>query len=142
MLRTLVAVLIVFSSSIALADAEGEVNYRKGVFKVVGGHMSAIGAMLRHGVYGDNLAYHANGMKDISAIAPTVFPESSSEGKTAALPVIWEQPEAFQEAMDKFVSAANGMAAAVESGDPKKIGGAVRALGGSCKNCHDNFKAD
>ena len=56
MLRTLVAVLIVFSSSIALADAEGEINYRKGVFKVVGGHMSAIGAMLRHGVYGDNLA--------------------------------------------------------------------------------------
>ena len=124
------------------ADPEGEVNYRKGVFRVVGGPMSAMGAIMRQGVYTDELAYHANGMKQIAKIAPVVFPETSKEGKTDALPAIWEQPEAFKERMNKFVSAADGLATAVENGDRREIGGAMQALGGSCKGCHDNFKAD
>lgn len=142
MLRIVLAALIFIQAPLVFADPEGEVNYRKGVFRIVGGHMSAMGAIMRQGVYTDDLAYHANGMKQIAAIAPTVFPESSKEGKTDALPGIWEEPDAFKERMDKFVSAANGIAAAVESGDRREIGGAMQALGGSCKGCHDNYKAD
>ena len=142
MIRFILAALVLIQGSIAFADPEGEVNYRKGVYRVVGGHMSAMGAIMRNGVYSGDLAYHANGMKQISMIAPNVFPESSREGKTNALPAVWEKPEAFKEAMDKFVAAANGIAAAVESGDRREIGGAMKALGGSCKGCHDNFKAD
>jgi cytochrome c556 len=140
--RIVLACLLFVQAPLVLADAEGEINYRKGVYRVVGGHMAALGAILRNGVYSDDLAYHANGMKEIARIAPTLFPEGSGEGKTSALPEIWEEPEAFQEAMERFVSAADGMAAAVAAGDKKQIGGAIRELGGSCKNCHDNFKAD
>lgn len=142
MRKFFLACLLVAQAPMVLADAEGEINYRKGVYKVVGGHMSAIMAIIRQGVHSNELAYHANGMKEISKIAPTVFPEGSGEGKTSALPAIWEEPEEFDEAMNKFVTAADGFASAVASGDRKQIGGAIQALGGSCKNCHDNFKAD
>lgn len=142
MLRVFLAVVVLIQSSFVLADAEGEIAYRKGVMKVVGGHMSAMGAILRKGVHTDDLGYHADGMADIAAIAPNVFPAGSGEGKTDSLPAIWEQPEAFKVAMDKFVAAADGMSAAVDSGDRSKIGPAIKALGGSCKGCHDDFKAD
>ena len=142
MLRIFLTALILVQSSIAFADAEGEIKYRKGVYQVVRGHMAAMGSMMRDGVYMENLAFHANGMKDIATITPTVFPAGSGDGKTNALTAIWEQPGEFKAAMDKFVNAANGIASAVESRDRAKIGGAMKALGGSCKNCHDNFKAD
>ncbi len=142
MIRLVLAFFLLVQAPLTLADAEGEINYRKGVYKVVGGHMSAIMAIIRQGVRTDELAYHANGMKEIAKIAPTVFPAGSGEGKTAALPAIWEEPEDFQEAMDKFVTAADGFAAAVASGERAQIGGAIQALGGSCKNCQDNYKAD
>ncbi len=142
MLRILVAALVLIQTPLVLADAQDEIDYRQGVYRVVGGHMKAMSTAMRKGVYTENIAVHAKGMKDIASVAAGVFPASSSEGKTKALPAIWEQPDAFKEAMDKFVTAANGIATAVESGDQKAIGGAMRALGGSCKNCHDNFKAD
>lgn len=142
MIKFVLACLIFLQAPLALADAEGQINYRQGVYKSVGGHMSSIMAILRQGVYGDNLAFHANAMKDLAGVAPTVFPEGSDVGKTDALAAIWEEPEEFQAAMDKFVTAANGFAAAAESGDRKQIGGAIQALGGSCKGCHDNYKAD
>ena len=142
MFRFLLAVVILVQGPIALADAEAEIAYRKGVMKVVGGHMSAMGAILRNGIHTDDLGYHAEGMAAIAEIAPDVFPAGSGEGKTKALPEIWEKPEAFRGAMDQFVSAADDMASAVGGGDRAQIGPAIKALGGSCKGCHDDFKAD
>ena len=48
--------LILVQAPMVFADPEGEVNYRKGVFRA-GGHMSAMGAIMRQGVYTDELAY-------------------------------------------------------------------------------------
>lgn len=136
----LVAALL-FSPAL-LADAEADINYRQGVMRSVGGSMSSMAAILRGGVHAEDLQFHANTMGELANIVPKVFPEGSGDGKTEALPDIWEDPEAFKERLDDFVEAAKAMPEAVASGDRRQIGGAIQTLGEACKGCHDNFREE
>lgn len=129
-------------SGVMYADGEVEANYRQSVMKSVGGHMSAMGNILRNQVHTGDLALHARGLATLSDIVPNVFPAGSDVEKSKALPDIWEDPEAFAEKMGDFRKAAKDMAAAAESGDMGQIGPAIQALGGSCKGCHDDFKEE
>ena len=60
--------------------------------------------------------------------------------KTLAKPEIWSDPATFTAARQKLVDEAAKFALLANSGDMAAIGGGVRGLGGSCKNCHDNFR--
>lgn len=62
--------------------------------------------------------------------------------KTAAKPEIWTQAQRFRAAQDNFARAADGFQRAATSGNADAIRGAARALGASCKGCHDTFKAE
>lgn len=129
-------------SGLAFADAKGDIAYRQGAFKVVGGHMSSMVAIFRGQVRQENFALHAQAMADISKVIPTVFPEGSGEGKTEALAKIWEDKAGFKKAVNAFTSAADGVAAAAATGDMAAAGAAFRKLGGSCKGCHDEYRAE
>lgn len=76
---------------------------------------------------------------------PDHFPEGTgpaSGADTEALETIWERPEEFSDAAQRMIAASETMVAAAESGDAAAVGEAVKELGGSCKNCHDNFRLD
>ncbi|MCB1644340.1 MAG: cytochrome c [Pseudomonadales bacterium] len=135
------ALALVFSQQL-LADAASEIAYRKAVMEVVGGHMKSIGTILRGKVHMEDLKFHANGMKNVSVLVPNVFPEGSGEGKTEALPEIWEDAEDFQARLDEFLQASDEFAGVVNAGEMAKLGDAVKRLGGSCKGCHDSYKED
>ena len=62
--------------------------------------------------------------------------------KTDALPAIWEQPDLFAEKVSDFEAAAAGLAAAAETADKAAIAAAFAATGGTCKSCHETFRAD
>jgi cytochrome c556 len=126
----------------ALADAEADIKYRQNTFKIVGGHMGSMATILRDGIKREDFAYHARSIAAVASLVPTVFPAGSGDGKTEALPEIWTEPEEFQAALDKFLTAAANMGEVADSDDMRAIGGAMKALGGSCKGCHDNYKAD
>jgi len=131
---------LIFSNAV-LADAEKDIDYRKATFKIVGGHMKSMGTILKGRMHQSDLKLHADGIRAMSTIVPKVFPEGSGDGKTGALPAIWEKPAEFKVVLNKFVAAANDMAEAVDSGEMSAIGPAIQKLGGSCKGCHDNFRA-
>lgn len=136
-----IAILLLASQS-SFADAEGEIKYRQGVMGAVGGHMSAMAAILRNQVHFDQFRLHADAMADLADVVPHVFPEGSGDGKTEALPEIWEEPEDFESRLDDFVKAARGISAAAETGEMSEIGPAIDALGKSCKGCHDNYREE
>jgi len=116
---------------------EGEVEYRQHVLSAVGGHMQSIADILRQKVpHTAHLGLHANAIADMAGIAPTLFPASSTGGD--ALPAIWTNTEDFASRLVAFEDAANGLKAAVDSGDG--VGPAVQALGQACKDCHDNYR--
>ncbi|MFT6434837.1 MAG: cytochrome c556 [Candidatus Azotimanducaceae bacterium] len=127
-------------SNAVLADAEKDIDYRKATMMVVGGHMKSMGTILKGRMHQSDLKVHADGMKSIATIVPSLFPEGSGDGKTEALSAVWENPAEFKMKMDEFVAAADGMAMAVDSGEMSAIGPAIQKLGGSCKGCHDDFK--
>ncbi len=138
----LAVVLTLLISHHAMADGQAEYKYRQGVMRTVGGQMSSLAAILRGQVHFANLKFHARGMADLAEIVPHVFPEGSGVKKSEALPDIWEQPDEFKKTMEKFVTAAKGIATAAESGDMSAIGPAMKSLGQACKGCHDNFRED
>ncbi len=65
----------------------------------------------------------------------------SEAGKTEAKAEIWIQPERFAERRESFVAEAGKLAALAAAGDAEGFAAQVKAVGASCKGCHDNFRA-
>jgi cytochrome c556 len=135
------AVILAGAALTAAAD-EAAIEYRQAVYESIGGHMSAMSAILKQEVpYGDDLAIHARGIADLAPLALHIFPEGSGEGKTKALPAIWEDPETFASRRQDFIDAATALGAVADA-DMGTFMPAFRTLGGTCKACHDDFKGD
>jgi cytochrome c556 len=71
------------------------------------------------------------------------FPKGSGPeaGKTRALPEIWSKPADFAAAQKAFSDKAPALAAAITAKNADALGKAFKELGGTCKNCHDSFRA-
>jgi cytochrome c556 len=146
MRRTLVAALLAvltlgIGSAAIAAEAEDLIKYRKSVMKAIGGHTAAIFAIAGGKV--DNqahLAAHVSGLAASAMMVKDVFPADSAAGETEAKPEIWQQTDDFAAAVKQFEDAAGNLAGVVEAGNMDAMGDALKALGGSCKNCHDNFR--
>lgn len=82
----------------------------------------------------------------IERLAPQVagwFPAGSGPDvipKTEALPAIWEKPVEFSAAAQKFVDESGSFHRTAMAGNVAAIGGGLKALGGSCKGCHEQFR--
>jgi cytochrome c556 len=71
------------------------------------------------------------------------FPKGSGPeaGKTRAMAEIWTKPTEFAAAQKMFADRVPALSAAVKAKDVDAVAKAFREVGGSCKNCHDNFRA-
>lgn len=92
-------------------------------------------------------------MAKITAAAETVklhtaevgnwFPAGSGPEtglKMEALPTIWEKPAEFQAAFERIKAEGPKLAEAAATGDAAAVAAAFPAVGGACKNCHDQFR--
>lgn len=70
-----------------------------------------------------------------------LFPEGSLVGDTKALPAIWENWDAFTAIIDTGIAAADDALAAAEAGDAAGYAAALQALGGTCGQCHQQFRS-
>ncbi|RYE11459.1 MAG: cytochrome c [Hyphomicrobiales bacterium] len=68
-----------------------------------------------------------------------LFPEGS-QGNSKALPIIWEQKDAFDAILAKATTAAGAMLVAAQAGDTAAYGTALRTIGGTCNECHDTYQ--
>ena len=62
------------------------------------------------------------------------------EAKSHAKRAIWAQRAKFEQAHDKFNTAADRMLRAAEGGQPAAISAQFRRLGETCKGCHDVYR--
>jgi cytochrome c556 len=71
------------------------------------------------------------------------FPKGTGPeaGKTRALPEVWSKPADFTAAQKLFAEKVPALSAAVKAKDAEAVGKAFKEVGGSCKNCHDTFRA-
>ncbi|MEO0689640.1 MAG: cytochrome c [Pseudomonadota bacterium] len=130
----------------ATTAAPAEIEERQATFKSLGKSFKAIRTQLESG--SPDTAAILVSATEMNAAAVKVgglFPDGSSVDAgydTEALAAIWEKPDEFAAAHQRLVDATAEMMTIAEGGDVAAIGDQVGAVGGSCKNCHDNFRLD
>lgn len=126
--------------------AKEQVEFRQGQFKKMGKAFKTISDELKSSNPDVTVIQAAAAsVPEITADMDTWFPAGSGPGsgvKTDALPVIWENPDDFAEKIANLGAAADGLAAAAEGVDIAAIGTAFGTTGGTCKSCHDTYRAD
>jgi cytochrome c556 len=134
------------SAATADTDTAGVIEERQANFEAIGDAFKAIRGQMEGGA--PDLAIVEAQATDINTRAQKVadhFPAGTSvdDGvKTEALAAIWEKPEEFAAASQKLVDTSGALITAAASGDAAAVGEGIKAMGGSCKNCHDNFRLD
>lgn len=142
---TLVATLFSTASFAQFAKPDDATKYRQGALQVMGTHFGRVGAMVAGRVPYDAKVAQEN--IDI-AVAMSKLPWAgfgpSGEGatlKTTAKADIWKDSAKFKELSEKTQAELLKVQAAAKTGNLDNIKTAFGAAGGSCKTCHDAFRA-
>lgn len=141
-LRTAIAgLLILTAAGAAQADdpIKAATDYRQAMFQTFKWQMGQLAAMAKgERDYDPAMAEAAaDAMVAHGLLMPAAFPEGSANDE--ALPVIWSDAAGFAEAVDQFQRAVADLAEAADD-SREAMGGGLRAVGASCKNCHDNYR--
>ena len=140
-LRAAILSAALLASGAQAAD-EGAAEYREAIFEAIGGHMSAMVGIIKGEVpHPQDLALHAKGIAALAPVTQHIFPADSYIEGGHAKAEIWSDPETFAERRQNFLEAAAAIGAVADSGDQAAFMGAFKTLGGTCKGCHDDFRA-
>lgn len=74
-------------------------------------------------------------------LLPTLFTEGSIVGDSKALPIIWEKRADFEAIFAKGVELATAAKVAAAAGDSAAYGAALKDLGGTCGECHSQYRS-
>ena len=132
------AAAILIGTTAFVANA-GVVEDRKANFKANNASMRAIGAAIGGGDF-ETVTREAERIAAWAMVMPDYFPEGSGEG-TSAKPAIWTNFIGFKDAAEANYYAAQELIAAAAKQDADASDEALRAIGGTCKGCHQKFKS-
>lgn len=134
-----------FSSlaSAQFAKPEDAIKYRKSAMFLMQQHFARVGAMAS-----GRVPFDAKVAADNAAIAESMsrlpwaaFGEGTDKGDTKAKPEIWLEQAKFKAASEKMQGDMSKLAAATKTGNLDSVKAAFQATAGSCKACHDDFRA-
>lgn len=124
---------------------EDAIKYRQSAFTVMGNHMGRIGAMVQgRAPYDAKAASESAHIVAVMASLPfSAFGEGTDKGMPhRAKPEIWKDGAKFKAATDKMVAEAAKLETAAKTGNLDAIKAVFGGVGGSCKACHDDFRAE
>jgi len=87
-----------------------------------------------------HLVANTQALAQAATLIGDLVPAGSEGGD--ALPAIWEDMDGFQKYASEAADATAVLAAAAEANDRGAMGKAFKAVGNSCKGCHDNYRVD
>jgi cytochrome c556 len=147
LLSALALATMVLSATPAMAQfakAEDAVKYRQSAFFVMGQNFGRLAGMAQ-----GRIPFDAKVAADSAAIAEYMSklpwagftPGSDSAGGTKAKAEIWTDAAKFKELGDKMQVEMGKLNAVAKTGSLDNIKAAVGAVGGTCKACHDDYRA-
>lgn len=116
------------------ATAEAAIAMREDVMKQNGGILRSAG-----GLTGAEAVAAMQTVATNYSHIPALFPEGSVGGE--ALPAIWENWDAFVAIAAKGQKAAEDAVAAAQAGDAAAYAEALKAVGATCGECHQQFRS-
>lgn len=128
-------------ASAQFAKAEDAIKYRQSALFVMGQHFGRIGAMANGKVPFDAkaAAEDADIVASMAKLPWAGFGPGTEGGK--AKPEIWKEQAKFTEYHEKMQGETVKLAAAAKTGNLDTLKAAFGATAGSCKTCHDAFRA-
>ncbi len=137
------AAAVSFTASAQFAKPEDAIKYRKAAFTVMGAHFGRLGAMAQGKAPFDAkaVADNAEVVANLAKLPWAAFGEGTDSGETKAKPEIWKQSAKFKEAADKLQAESAKLVTAAHTGKEDAFKAAFTATAGTCKSCHDDFKA-
>ncbi|RTE87543.1 MULTISPECIES: cytochrome c [Gammaproteobacteria] len=142
-------VLLLSSATSALAqsdEAQDAIEYRQSALQLIRANFGVMADMVRGDVEFD-AAVFAQKSKNLSHLAHipwdgfTGAGANTSEG-TDALPEIWEDWSDFEQKAQALVDASAELALAAEDDNMGQIRAKFMATVQTCRECHNNYRAD
>lgn len=127
----------------AIGGGHSPIEQRQAAMKAVGGQMRTLGGMAQGKVaYDDFAAISAlEIMRDAVATARPLFPSGTEMGfETRAKPEIWADGSDFDAIMGQLIANLDA-AIAAEPADLASYRPLFGAVAGSCKACHEKYRA-
>lgn len=128
------------------ADGQAAILARQAGFKKMGGAMKALNAQIKSGTPDKAaMAAAAATILDTARGQGALFPPNSGASagiKTDALPAIWANKAKFDGSMTALVGEAGKLVATVHAGNDAAIAAQTKAVGDTCKSCHQQFRQD
>jgi cytochrome c556 len=127
------------------ASPDRAIHYRQNVFGLIGWNFGAMGDMVRdkHSWDGAEFTRRAERVAQLSKMTDEGFPPGSDQGATTdAKAEIWSNRADFDAKMNDFIREADALAIAARAGDVDATKGQFTKTRGTCKACHDEYKAD
>lgn len=147
MRKTILAALAIAVPTVLFAAPKDIVEARQGYYKLLGSNMAVFAGMAKGDIEYDAKVAQAAADNIITLtqynLGPLFAPgTSSADVKGArALPKIWEDFAGVGAKGADFRAAAANMQAAAGQGKGEMVK-ALGALGGTCKACHDTYRAE
>ncbi|WP_408597321.1 c-type cytochrome [Limnohabitans sp.] len=137
------AAAVSLTASAQFAKPEDAIKYRKAAFTVMGAHFGRLGAMAQGKVPFDAKAAadNADVVAHLAKLPWAAFGEGTDAVETKAKAEIWKQSAKFKEAADKLQAESTKLVAAAQGGKEDAFKAAFTATAGTCKSCHDDFRA-
>jgi cytochrome c556 len=140
MRRTIIAAAGVIIASGVLAQSGDPITQRQNLMKNNQEQVRTLTGMSR-GQVPFNAATAQAALQQIEQNAqqtPALFPAGSHQGKTAALPVIWERKADFDARATKLQQDARAAQAGIT--DQASLQAAVQRVGQNCGGCHEAYR--
>ncbi len=133
------------ASAASAATPERAIHYRQNVYGLIGWNFGAIGELVRDKRPWDaaEFASRAERIAQLSKMTDEGFPAGSTTGAmTEAKATIWENLADFNAKMDDFRRETAALASIAKGGDAEAMKAQFAKTGGTCKACHDEYKAE
>lgn len=132
------------SAMAATAEISAAIKSRKANYKEIGGAFKTLNDEIRTGAPSiDTIRPLANDLLKRGSMQMNFFPPGSgleSGEKTRAKAAVWSEPQEFRRLHEDFMQAAQKLNQAIEADAPAAIAGAQKALGATCKSCHERYR--
>ena len=88
------------------------------------------------------LAFSSRQLMKFAAALPSLFPAGTAVAPSEAKPEIWTNRADFEAKATAFAAATTRLNAAAQAGDKAAFAAAWKETGGTCKACHDRYRAE
>lgn len=139
------AALTTLPAAAQFQKPEDAIKYRQSAFTVMAAHFGRIGAMVQ-----GKAPFDAKAAADNAAIVSAMshlpwagFGDGTDKGMpNRAKAEVWSQNAKFKDLAQKMQAEVAKLDAAAKSGNLDSIKAVFGGVGGSCKACHDDFRAE